>query len=654
MVNPGSLGDPTGGDSFTLSIPTIPGSDDRESLSGGLCLLNTRGDVLYRTDSFGRMTEGHLVHSPESFSLMDRILSHSRQVSGSGPIRERFTVTDASGKTRTFECDFHPVAIRESNEGFVLVHLQDLSGMEALSHEILSVARYQDVLGKIASLAVQGDRIQDIAACAAEETAKALGVEFCKILIPGDSDDRLHLLAGVGWKKGLVGTYVQEGGDFSQAGFAIKERKPVIVGDLLEETRFSPSKLLSDHRVRSGVSVPMRFQDQILGVMGAHTRFLRTFTEREIAFLGTVANTVATILERWKREETQLSLYKRLFAQVQDGILLTDREGIILEWNPAMERMSGYTRQEAIGKSPRLLSSGRQNADFYRGLWEKIRSGEPFSGRFINRRKDQSEFLVWESISPVVDPDQTIHYFLAILTDLSERENLLEALRHTEQIRLVGQLAGGILHEIRNPLIGIGSLAAHLSGTDTLAPDIRRHVRLIADEARRIDELLGVHLSHIKPRTFEFQEIDPAELLREVQSLLQETFRKARIVFRLESPQGIPPLLGARGPLQQVFLNLFMNAVDAMPEGGEIRVTVKPAVFRNGNALEIAVNDSGIGLPEHVLKRVNEAFFTYGKAKGVGLGLSICRDILDRHEGALQIRSGPGQGAEVTVFLPVR
>jgi PAS domain S-box-containing protein len=638
-----------------LSIPCPPGSDDRSYRTGALCLMNGRGDILYRTDSFAQMTRGCTVSvPPASISLVEHIRSRAGQPFGSGPVRERYSATDASGRTRVIACDFHPVPKRDSADGHVLVHIRDEDGLDRSMQDILSAARYQDVLGKITSLAVQGGRIQDIAAYAAEETAKALGVEFCKILIPGDSDDMLHLLAGVGWNPGLVGTYVQEGGDFSQAGFAIKERKPVVVRDLEHETRFLSSKLLSDHCVRSGVSVPMRFQDQILGVMGAHTRSLRTFTEREITFLGTVANTVATILERWKREETQLSLYKRLFAQVQDGILLTDREGIILEWNPAMERMSGYSREEAIGKTPRLLSSGRQNDEFYRGLWEKIRSGEPFSGRFINRRKDRSEFLVWESISPVVDPDRTIHYFLAILTDLSERETLLEALRLTEQIRLVGQLAGGILHEIRNPLIGIGSLASHLSGSDALEPDIRRQVRLIADEACRIDEMLGAHLSHAKPRTFEFQEVDPVELLRDVHSLLQETFRKAKIRLTLETSDGIPPIVGARGPLQQVFLNLFMNAVDAMPEGGQIQVELRPASFRNVDGLEVVVTDSGIGLPEHVLKRVNEAFFTYGKAKGVGLGLSICRDILDRHEGNLQIRSRPGRGAEVTVFLPVR
>lgn len=654
LQNSGDSRDLPPDDSFTLPSPSLYRPEIRTTLPGGVCLIDNQGCILYQTTSFREMTQGVIVSpSGNRAGLLDILLEKASGPLEEGQNRIRYRTEDTRGRVHVLECDFTPISPSPSGQAQILIQLQDVTDMESLAEEILSIGRYQDVLGKIASLSVNGASIQEIATCAAEETSRALNVEYCKILIAGDSDDTLHLLAGVGWNTGLVGTYIQEGGDFSQAGFAIKEKKPVIVKDLLKETRFSPSKLLSEHQVRSGVSVPMMFQDQILGVMGAHTRSLREFDEREIGFLGTVANTVATILERWKREETQLTIYKRLFAQVEDGVILTDQHGTILEWNPAMERMSGYFRHEAIGKTPAILSSGRQGPDFYNILWEKIRSGEPFVERFINKRKDQSEFLVWERISPVMDPDRTIHFFLAILTDLSDREKMLEALRHTEQIKLVGQLAGGILHEIRNPLIGIGSLAAHISDSNTLSPEVQRQVRLIADEARRIDELLGTHLKELKPRTFDFQPIHLEELLHDVHSLLQESFRKNHTTFRVKTPKGLPPLTAARGPLQQVLINLFMNALEAMPEGGKIEVVLQETVFHSQRSLAIIVRDSGKGLPESVLRRLNEPFFTHGKAKGVGLGLSICRDILERHKGSLQIKSEPGKGTEVTVFLPV-
>ena len=585
---------------------------------------------------------------------MDEILAFTFSEKSENETSIQYQTKDRDGLPHTILCQVFTIEKGSLSTGSHLVHVQDMTDIEAQSRESVVISLYQAVLGKIAHLAVSGASFKDVANFTSRETARALNVDFCKILIPGDSDPLLHLLAGVGWQEDLIGSYVQEGGIYSQAGFAIRERKAVIVKDMATEKRFSPSSLLSRHHVRSGVSVPMMFQGQVLGAMSIHSISPRNFDAREIDFLETVANTFATILDRWKREETQLSLYKRLFAQIQDGVILTDKNGTILEWNPAMERMSGWSREETIGKTPALLSSGRQSPDFYHLLWQTLLSGKSFVGRFINRQKDQTEFLVWENISPVMDPDNTIRYFLSILTDLSEREKLLEALRQTEQIKLVGQLSGALLHEIRNPLIGMGSLADHIGASRKLPEELRRQVQLIAGEARRIDDLLESHLSVMRPKPFDFQLLDLLDLVEDAHSLLAQAFRKSKVQFTLTHEDSVEPIEGARGPLQQVFLNLIMNAIDAMPEGGTVTVGLKISPHQNRNGVSITIQDSGKGIPEHILKRLHEPFFTYGKAKGVGLGLSITRDILDRHQGQVTIESPAGQGVRATVWLPLK
>jgi len=644
--------------SFTIPLERILSRSPGEEGPGGFCLFDLHGRLLFRTPACGRILEDLSVAGPEGDlrPLEGLLLALARETASGHPeLRRKFAGVTRDGHARIVDCQTTLLSPDKGGEGKVLMHVQDMTDLEVLARETLAFGRYQDVLGKIAHLAVKGAELSEIASVAARETARALDVEFCKILIPGDSDPLLHLLAGVGWRPGLVGSYVQEGGIHSQAGFAIRQKQPVVVDDLLTETRFSPSLLLSEHKVRSGVSVPMMFHDQVLGAMSAHTVSVRRFDRSEIGFLETVANTIATLLERWKREETQLSLYKRLFAQLQDGVILTDTRGVILEWNPAMERMSGWSRAEATGRTPRLLSSGRQPPEFYDLLWQTLLSGKPYTGRFINRRKDRSEFLVWENISPVMDPDNTIRYFLAILTDLSERERLLEALRQTEQIRLVGQLAGGLLHEIRNPLIGIGSLADHMGHARDLPETLRRQVALIASEARRIDELLGAHLLQLRPRSFEFNPIALEELVRDTQSLLEEAFRKRQVRVSLSVEEELPMVEGARGPLQQVFLNLAMNALDAMSAGGgTLSVTLFGDNRPGGEGVGVRLVDSGPGIPDSLLKRLNEPFFTHGKAKGVGLGLTICRDIVDRHRGTLHIESPDGGGVRATVWIPLR
>ncbi len=644
--------------SFTIPLERILSRDPEEEGEGGFCLFDRQGAIHFTSPGCERIVRELHVDSPDgtSRSLESLLRELARQVlSGTAALRRKIAARTPEGEPRIVDCQATSLPGAISGEDRALVHVQDMTDLEVLARETLAFGRYQEVLGRIAHLAVKGAEITEIAEVAARETARALDVEFCKILIPGDSDPLLHLMAGVGWRPGLVGSYVQEGGIHSQAGFSIRQKRAVVVEDLHTETRFSPSKLLSEHGVRSGVSVPMMFQDQVLGAMSAHTTSVRRFDPTEIAFLETVANTFATLLERWKREETQLSLYKRLFAQLQDGVILTDTRGMILEWNPAMERMSGIVRQEAIGRTPRILSSGRQPPEFYDTLWQNLLSGKPFTGRFINRRRDKTEFLVWENISPVMDPDGTIRYFLAILTDLSERERLLEALRHTEQIRLVGQLAGGLLHEIRNPLIGIGSLADHMGQSRELPETLRRQASLITREARRIDELLESHLSQLRPRSFDLSEISLDELIRDAQSLLSETFKKRQVTVRITHAGEVPPVEGARGPLQQVFLNLAMNALDAMSSGGgSLEIHLSREDRPAGEGVSVCLKDTGPGISPALLKRINEPFFTHGKAKGVGLGLTICRDIVDRHRGHLLIDSPGEGGVRATVWLPLR
>jgi PAS domain S-box-containing protein len=365
-----------------------------------------------------------------------------------------------------------------------------------------------------------------------------------------------------------------------------------------------------------------------------------------------MANTIGTVLERRRHEETQMDFYHRLFLSAQDGVMMTDTTGRIVDWNPALERMTGWTREEALGQRPVILKSGKHSPEFYERLWQSIRAGQPFVERFVNRRKDGSEFLVWESVSPVKASDGTTQYFMAILTDLSEREQMLEALRHTEQVKLVGQLAGGILHEVRNPLIGLGSLATHLAEQTSLPQEARDRCRLIAREAARIDELLESHLGQLRPRPFDIAACDLASVLDDTFTLLRPNLVKHQILIRTSLAPDLAAVDASRAHILQVCLNIVMNAIDAMPGGGPIYATLPE--FRRVPGVLMRFADGGKGITAEDLKRIYEPFFTNGKAKGVGLGLTITRDIVERHHGQLVIQSPPGQGAVVDVWLPVR
>jgi signal transduction histidine kinase len=217
---------------------------------------------------------------------------------------------------------------------------------------------------------------------------------------------------------------------------------------------------------------------------------------------------------------------------------------------------------------------------------------------------------------------------------------------------LVGQLAGGILHEVRNPLIGLGSLATHLAEQEQLPRSARNRCALIAREAARIDELLESHLGQLRPRPFDLQPCDLSSLIDDMLTLLRPNLRKQRIVVEKSIPE-VPSLEGSRAHLQQAFLNISMNAIDAMPNGGEL--TIKAALTaKQGPGISVTFSDTGKGIEPEVLQRIFEPFFTNGKAKGVGLGLTITHDIVERHGGQLAISSPPRSGAMVEVWLPLK
>ncbi len=631
-----------------------------DCLEGGLCFVS-RGILVFENPQFGELVElpappsepnGRSSGEPPSLraSLFTDAIAWNDEPLGSRQTKI-YRLFDRYGQPLIYECRFNVVPYHGATG--VLLVLSDVTEQTALAREASQAARFQSVLARIGTLAVSDASAQVLMNEAVRHTADALHVELCKILVPQGSDDHLSIIAGVGLNEQVVGTMTIEGGTHSQAGFAIRERLPVVVRDLRQETRFTPSKLLTEHGGIAGMCVPMLVEDRVYGVMTAHAKQVRDFTDKEQEFLCTVANSVATVLERRRRADTQRDFYHRLFMSAQDGIMLTDTDGRILEWNPALERMTGWIREDALGQRPAILKSGKHSQDFYDRLWQAICAGQPFVDRFVNRRKDGSEFLVWESVSPVKDRDGTTQYYMAILTDLSEREQMLEALRHTEQVKLAGQLAGGILHEVRNPLIGLGSLATHLAEQDQLPQAARDRCRLIAREAARIDELLESHLGQLRPRPFDIRPCDLPSLIEDTLILARPNLTKQRITVQQTVPADLPSVEGSRAHLQQVCLNITMNAIEAMPGGGELTIVARSEARRHAGVL-LTFSDTGKGIPPDDLQRIFEPFFTNGKAKGVGLGLTITHDIIERHGGQLTVTSPPGRGAVVEIWLPVK
>jgi PAS domain S-box-containing protein len=366
--------------------------------------------------------------------------------------------------------------------------------------------------------------------------------------------------------------------------------------------------------------------------------------------------------------------FRQLSAAVEQSpvsVLITDTAGTIEYVNPAFERQTGFSREEAIGRTPRILKSGEHPPQFYAGLYAALARGEEFRAEMRNRRKDGG--LYWQSavISPIVDSQgQTTHY-LAVQEDVTERKEREEELRRTQEqflqsqkLEAVGRLAGGIAHDFNNLLgviIGQSELAeSALAGDDR----VRGRLAQVLDAARRAARLTRQLLAFSRRQVLNPRVLDLNGVVGEMEQMLRRLIGEdIRLVTRLDS--GLARVRVDPGQMEQVLMNLAVNARDAMPRGGSLEITTgnvdlaeDAAPLRNvrlapGPYVELVVRDDGSGMDERVREHAFEPFFTTkADGSGSGLGLSTVYGIVKQSGGYVWVDSEPGRGATFTIQLP--
>jgi len=369
---------------------------------------------------------------------------------------------------------------------------------------------------------------------------------------------------------------------------------------------------------------------------------------------------VAFILDISERKRFELDL-RRLHAAIEhtdEAVVVTDTEPRIEYVNPAFERITGYCRDEVLGRNPRILQSGVHPRSFYRAMWERLTRGETWRGRMVNRRKDGTLFEEEATISPVVGANGEPRHYVAVKRDLARERRLEQELERTRRLEALGRLAGGIAHDFNNALGVILGYAESLR--DGLAPHDPRRAPLTeilraADGARGLSRQL---LAFGKRRTGDRRPLDPAAAVRELERLLQPLLGE-RIAVELAFEPGAGWVQFDPAQFDQVFTNLVLNARDALADGGrleigtgEVEIGVRqPSGLPPGRYVRLTVRDSGVGMSPETLERAFEPFFTT-KAEGTGLGLATVYGLVEEAGGRVTIESAPGAGTRVDVLLP--
>ena len=268
----------------------------------------------------------------------------------------------------------------------------------------------------------------------------------------------------------------------------------------------------------------------------------------------------------------------------------------------------------------------------------------------MESRRSPAVHILNLAIAPLVSKDMQQIGRLIIFDDITDRDELERRLVQADKLSSIGLLAAGVAHEVNTPLAVISTYAQMLAKQISEDEQKSKLLDKIAKQTFRASEIVNSLLSFSRTSPTEFVEVDVSKVIQETLNLVEHQLKKSGVEVKLDAPPAMPPVKGNAGKLQQVFLNLFLNARDAMDAGGTLTVHA----WSEGGFARIEVADNGQGIaPEH-LERIYDPFFTTKAArKGTGLGLSVTYGIVREHGGSIEVESRPGAGSRFRVELPL-
>ncbi len=414
---------------------------------------------------------------------------------------------------------------------------------------------------------------------------------------------------------------------------------------------------LNTHGVVENMEAVFQGKDskQIIGLMSAR---VMTLNAEKV-----LLNITRDITDRKQMEKDRERLLSAI-EQVAESIVITDTDGRIEYVNPAFETITGYSRSEAIGQNPRILKSGEQDAAVYTDLWDTITSGETWTGRLINQKKDGTLYTEEATISPVFDPEGRMINYVAVKRDITGEIDITRRLHQSQKMEAIGTLAGGIAHDFNNILFPIVGHTEMLIDDLPEGSPVRESIDEIYTSALRAKELVKQILA------FSRQEKQEPRMMK-LQPIIKETIRmiRASIPTTIEITHDIDPDCGSvrADPTQmhQIVMNLATNAYHAMEEtGGTLHIALRqetPAsglpemqAMAPGSYACLTVSDTGLGMSQAVAEKIFDPFFTTKqKGKGTGMGLSVVHGIVTQMNGAIRVQSEPGSGTDFYLYFPV-
>jgi two-component system, LuxR family, sensor kinase FixL len=366
---------------------------------------------------------------------------------------------------------------------------------------------------------------------------------------------------------------------------------------------------------------------------------------------GPVARFLSGLVGQLQELRQKQEINSGIINSATDAIVTINEDHAIVGYNRGAEQMFGFTRIEALGQDltiiipPPYKAEHRDYVRRYVATREARMIGK--HARLTAQHRDGREFPISISFSVAEIRDNL--YFTGIIRDITEYKEMEDRVLHTERLAAVGSTMTHIAHEIKNPLLIIGGFARQLLKVPGLDDKTRHKLSIIAAEVTQLEEMVAEMREFVRRAPAQKRPGQLGDALTAALELFQDTFADHGVAVRRVEETPLPPVTFDPKQVHQVLINLFKNALEAMPEGGEITITSRV----KGSNAEISVKDTGVGLAPEVAAKIFQPYFTT-KEKGTGLGLAICQGIISEHGGVISVTSTPGQGTTFTIQLPLK
>jgi PAS domain S-box-containing protein len=367
------------------------------------------------------------------------------------------------------------------------------------------------------------------------------------------------------------------------------------------------------------------------------------------------------VAERTKELSISEQRYRALFDNANDGIVVLDKNGTIVSVNHSYCELYGFERDALIGTSFKLLEA-KDSEDEVRERMDRILGGESLVFETENYRRDGGKILV-EVSSRAIDIGGEL-YVQSFHRDIAEKKRLQEQLFQSQKMESIGVLAGGIAHDFNNILTAILAHTDMLQEFSNLDAAGKKRVKTIEMSARKAGQMVSKLLSFARRTSFDAVPIDLNAIVRDSAELIERMMKKQHIVLKVETDDAIPLIQGDGNQIEQVIMNLVVNAGDAMPHGGSITISTSVKnlgrdAFRvhpllaPGRYVVLVISDTGTGIPEQIRDKIFDPFFTTKETgKGTGLGLATVYGIVKEHKGVINLKTEVGRGTTFEIFFP--